>query len=52
MKEIWIGSPKWMQFHLIFFKNADWLIYLASALLVKANTVKVLKLYLDSFGGG
>lgn len=25
MKEVWLtkGSPKWMPFHLIFFKNAD-----------------------------
>ena len=28
MKEVWLtkGSPKWMPFHLIFFKNADWLV--------------------------
>ena len=28
MKEVWPmkGGPKWMPFHLIFFKNADWFI--------------------------
>ena len=29
MKEVFLtkGCPKWMPFHLIFFKNADWLIF-------------------------
>ena len=28
MKEVWLtkGHSKWMPFHLIFFKNADWLL--------------------------